>query len=135
MPCQLLQVIIALLILLGFALVAAGCTGSISSAVATDHKLAGYVLKVGLEKGDKTPHELLIKPAEQTSRQSRQALLKPQRCVLILTAVVPKQLPIQTAMAVNTARCGKLGRVRVSSTSTFHPAGFDGPLPNWSLLH
>ncbi|CAE7817995.1 SPF1, partial [Symbiodinium sp. CCMP2456] len=62
------EVIIALLILLGFALVA-----------------AGYVLKVGLEKGDKTPHELLIK------------------CVLILTAVVPKQLPIQTAMAVNTA--------------------------------
>ncbi|CAJ1410917.1 unnamed protein product [Effrenium voratum] len=62
------EVIVALLILLACALVA-----------------AGYVLKVGLEKGDKTPHELLIK------------------CVLILTAVVPKQLPIQTAMAINTA--------------------------------
>ncbi|CAK9047768.1 Endoplasmic reticulum transmembrane helix translocase (Complexed with DOR1 protein 1) (Endoplasmic reticulum P5A-ATPase) (Sensitivity to the P.farinosa killer toxin protein 1) [Durusdinium trenchii] len=62
------EVIVAIVILLCCALLA-----------------AGYVLKVGLEKGDKTPHELLVK------------------CVLILTAVVPKQLPIQTAMAVNTA--------------------------------
>lgn len=62
------EVMIALLILLGFALVA-----------------AGYVLKVGLEKGEKTPHELLIK------------------CVIILTAVVPRQLPMQMAVAVNTA--------------------------------
>eukprot|EP00440_Ansanella_granifera_P044786 gb/GFBE01048540.1/.p1 GENE.gb/GFBE01048540.1/~~gb/GFBE01048540.1/.p1 ORF type:complete len:1465 (+),score=367.68 gb/GFBE01048540.1/:1-4395(+) len=62
------EVIIALLVLLGFALTA-----------------AGYVLKIGLEKGDKTPHELLIK------------------CVLILTAVVPRQLPLQMAVAVNTA--------------------------------
>lgn len=62
------EVIVAIVILLFCALIA-----------------AGYVLKVGLEKGDKTPHELLVK------------------CVLILTAVVPKQLPIQTAMAVNTA--------------------------------
>ena len=32
-----------------------------------EDELAGYVLKVGLEKGDKTPHELLIKPGEETS--------------------------------------------------------------------
>ena len=35
---------------------------------------AGYVLKKGLEKGDRTTHELLLK------------------CVIILTSVVPRQL-------------------------------------------
>mmetsp|Transcript_91496 Transcript_91496/g.261977 ORF Transcript_91496/g.261977 Transcript_91496/m.261977 type:complete len:1471 (+) Transcript_91496:72-4484(+) len=62
------EVMYALLLLLAFALVA-----------------AGYVLKTGLEKGEKTPHELLIK------------------CIIILTAVVPRQLPMQMAFAVNTA--------------------------------
>eukprot|EP00928_Gymnodinium_smaydae_P020651 TRINITY_DN17989_c0_g1_i1.p1 TRINITY_DN17989_c0_g1~~TRINITY_DN17989_c0_g1_i1.p1 ORF type:complete len:1587 (+),score=333.95 TRINITY_DN17989_c0_g1_i1:53-4813(+) len=61
----------ALLVLLFFALVA-----------------AGYVLQKGLEKGDRTTHELLIK------------------CVIIITSTVPKQLPMQMAMAVNTALMG-----------------------------
>ena len=46
---------------------------------------AGYVLKKGLEKGDRTTHELLLK------------------CVIIITAVVPRQLPVQMAVAVNHA--------------------------------
>ena len=46
---------------------------------------AGYVLKKGLEKGDRTTHELLLK------------------CVIIITAVVPRQLPMQMAVAVNHA--------------------------------
>lgn len=46
---------------------------------------AGYVFHKGLEKGDRTTHELLL------------------RCVIILTSVVPRHLPMQTAMAVNTA--------------------------------
>ena len=62
------ETISALLILVVFALVA-----------------AGYVLKVGLEKGDRTTHELLLK------------------CVIIITSVVPRHLPMQMAMAVNTA--------------------------------
>jgi len=61
----------ALLVLLAFALIA-----------------AGYVLRKGLEKGDRTTHELLIK------------------CVIIITSTVPKQLPMQMAMAVNTALMG-----------------------------
>jgi len=61
----------ALLVLLFFALIA-----------------SGYVLKRGLEKGDRTTHELLIK------------------CVIIITSTVPKQLPMQMAMAVNTALMG-----------------------------
>ena len=39
----------------------------------------------GLEKGDRTTHELLL------------------RCVIIVTSVVPRHLPMQTALAVNTA--------------------------------
>lgn len=77
------EVVVALLILLAFALVA-----------------AGYVLKKGLEKGEKTPHELLIK------------------CILILTAVVPRQLPLQMAMAVNTALMA-LNRAGVFCTEPF----------------
>jgi cation-transporting ATPase 13A1 len=46
---------------------------------------AGYVLKKGLEKGDQTTHQLLLK------------------CVIIVTSVVPQQLPMQMAIAVNTA--------------------------------
>jgi cation-transporting ATPase 13A1 len=38
-----------------------------------------------MEKGDRTTHELLL------------------RCVIIVTSVVPRQLPMQMAMAVNTA--------------------------------
>lgn len=58
----------ALLLLLGFALVA-----------------SGYVLKEGLRKKEKTTHEILLK------------------CVIIITSVVPRQLPMQMAMAVNMA--------------------------------
>mmetsp|Transcript_79550 Transcript_79550/g.125471 ORF Transcript_79550/g.125471 Transcript_79550/m.125471 type:complete len:1593 (+) Transcript_79550:56-4834(+) len=65
----------ALLVLLFFALIA-----------------AGYVLKKGLEKGDRTTHELLI------------------RCVIIITSTVPKQLPMQMALAVNTALIGLMKR-------------------------
>jgi len=50
----------ALLLLLGFALAA-----------------SGYVFKAGLEKGDRTTHELLLK------------------CVIIITSVVPRHLPLQ----------------------------------------
>ena len=46
---------------------------------------SGYVLKIGLEKKEKTTHELLIK------------------CVIIITSVVPRQFPMQMAMAVNMA--------------------------------
>ena len=46
---------------------------------------SGFVLKRGLEKGDRTTHELLLK------------------CVIIITSVVPRHLPMQTALAVNTA--------------------------------
>ena len=46
---------------------------------------SAYVFKKGVEKGDRTTHELLL------------------RCVIILTSVVPRHLPMQTAMAVNTA--------------------------------
>jgi cation-transporting ATPase 13A1 len=38
-----------------------------------------------MAKGDRTTHELLLK------------------CVMIVTSVVPRHLPMQTAMAVNTA--------------------------------
>ena len=46
---------------------------------------SGVVLKKGLEQGDRTTHELLVK------------------CVIILTSVVPRQLPLQMAFAVNQA--------------------------------
>jgi manganese-transporting P-type ATPase len=59
---------LALLLLFVFALVA-----------------SGYVLKIGLEKKEKTTHELLL------------------RCVIIITSVVPRQFPMQMAVAVNMA--------------------------------
>eukprot|EP00516_Mucochytrium_quahogii_P003470 CAMPEP_0203758686 /NCGR_PEP_ID=MMETSP0098-20131031/11517_1 /ASSEMBLY_ACC=CAM_ASM_000208 /TAXON_ID=96639 /ORGANISM=" , Strain NY0313808BC1" /LENGTH=1546 /DNA_ID=CAMNT_0050651229 /DNA_START=262 /DNA_END=4902 /DNA_ORIENTATION=- len=46
---------------------------------------AAYVFKRGMEKGDRTTHELLLK------------------CIIILTSVVPRQLPVQMALAVNHA--------------------------------
>lgn len=46
---------------------------------------AGYVLREGLRKKEKTTHELLLK------------------CVIIITSVVPRQFPMQTAVAVNMA--------------------------------
>lgn len=46
---------------------------------------SGYVLKEGLRKKEKTTHELLLK------------------CVIIITSVVPRQFPMQMAMAVNMA--------------------------------
>jgi len=46
---------------------------------------ATYVFREGLKKGDRTTHELLL------------------RCVIIVTSVVPRQLPMQMALAVNTA--------------------------------
>ena len=73
----------ALLILLVFALAA-----------------SGFVFKRGLEKGDRTTHELLLK------------------CVIIVTSVVPRQLPMQTALAVNTALMA-LMRVGVMCTEPF----------------
>jgi cation-transporting ATPase 13A1 len=59
---------IALLILVLFALIS-----------------AAYVMKVGLEKKEKTTHELLLK------------------CVMIITSVIPQQFPMQMAVAVNVA--------------------------------
>ena len=46
---------------------------------------AGYVLRRGLLEGEKTPHELIIK------------------CIIILTSVVPRGLPMKMSLAVNTA--------------------------------
>ena len=46
---------------------------------------SGYVLKKGLEDGKRSKYELML------------------RCVLILTSVVPPDLPMQTGLAVNTA--------------------------------
>ena len=46
---------------------------------------SGYVLHRGLIEGKKTQYELVLK------------------CVLIITSVVPPELPMQTALAVNTA--------------------------------
>ena len=46
---------------------------------------AGYVLHNGLKQGKKSVQELLL------------------RCLMIMTSVVPPELPMQTALAVNTA--------------------------------
>ena len=62
------ETLMALLLLLTFALVA-----------------AGYLLKRGLEEGNRSTYELLLK------------------CVLVITSVVPPTLPMQTALAVNTS--------------------------------
>ena len=62
------ETFLAILVLLVFALAA-----------------SGYVLYKGLQKGDRSTHELLL------------------RCVIIIASVVPRQLPMQMAVAVNTA--------------------------------
>lgn len=46
---------------------------------------ASYVFQKGMAKGDRTTHELLLK------------------CIIIVTSVVPRQLPVQMALAVNHA--------------------------------
>lgn len=46
---------------------------------------SSYVFKVGMEKGKRTTHELLL------------------RCVMIITSVVPQHLPVQMAAAINFA--------------------------------
>ena len=87
---------------------------------------AGYVMWRGLLEGEKTPHELIIK------------------CVIILTSVVPRGLPMQTSLAVNTALMS-LHSSGVFSTEPFcvPVAGKDtafffltrrapSPLRNWS---
>eukprot|EP01060_Flectonema_neradi_P039572 TRINITY_DN875_c3_g1_i1.p1 TRINITY_DN875_c3_g1~~TRINITY_DN875_c3_g1_i1.p1 ORF type:complete len:1474 (+),score=380.10 TRINITY_DN875_c3_g1_i1:61-4482(+) len=62
------ETMLALLLLLGFAIAA-----------------AVHVFNKGMEKGDRTTHELLIKSG------------------IIISSVVPRQLPMQMALAVNTA--------------------------------
>jgi len=62
------ETFLALLVLLLFALAA-----------------SGYVLYKGIQKGERSTHELLL------------------RCVIIIASVVPRQLPMQMAVAVNTA--------------------------------
>ena len=46
---------------------------------------SGYVLKKGMEAGDKSKYQLLL------------------HCVLIITSVIPPELPMQMALAVNSA--------------------------------
>lgn len=46
---------------------------------------SGYVLKKGMERGDKSKYQLLL------------------HCVLIVTSVIPPELPMQMALAVNSA--------------------------------
>jgi len=83
----------ALLVLLCFALLA-----------------SGYVFKKGMEKGDKTPYELLLK------------------CVIIISSVVPRSLPMTMAVAVNTALMTLL-RAGVFCTEP-HRVPFAGKLTN-----
>lgn len=46
---------------------------------------SGYVLKKGMEDGNKSKYQLLL------------------HCVLIITSVIPPELPMQMALAVNSA--------------------------------
>lgn len=63
---------------------------------------SGYVLKEGLRKREKTTHELLLK------------------CVIIITSVVPRELPMQMAMAVNMALM-TLNKVNKVHKSVYFP--------------
>jgi hypothetical protein len=76
---------VALLILLVFALIS-----------------AAYVMKVGLEKKEKTTHELLLK------------------CVMIITSVIPQQFPMQMAVAVNVALMALMKVIIRSHSSAAH---------------
>jgi len=61
---------------------------------------SGYVLKQGMEQGDRTKYELLI------------------HCILIITSVVPSDLPMQLALAVN-ASLMHLMKLQVFCTEPF----------------
>eukprot|EP01104_Vermistella_antarctica_P018701 TRINITY_DN7027_c0_g1_i1.p1 TRINITY_DN7027_c0_g1~~TRINITY_DN7027_c0_g1_i1.p1 ORF type:complete len:1422 (+),score=337.42 TRINITY_DN7027_c0_g1_i1:106-4371(+) len=61
---------------------------------------SGYVLRKGLLEGKRTQYELVL------------------RCVLILTSVVPPELPMQAAVAVNTALMS-LWKAQVFCTEPF----------------
>lgn len=61
---------------------------------------SGYVLKQGMEQGDRTRYELLI------------------HCILIITSVVPSDLPMQLALAVN-ASLMHLMKLQVFCTEPF----------------
>jgi manganese-transporting P-type ATPase len=78
---------LALLILLVFALIS-----------------AAYVMKVGLEKKEKTTHELLLK------------------CVMIITSVIPQQFPMQMAVAVNVALMALMKVTCFFARSSLHAA-------------
>lgn len=89
---------IALLILLVFALIS-----------------AAYVMKVGLEKKEKTTHELLLK------------------CVMIITSVIPQQFPMQMAVAVNVALMALMKVFISNCTPQCSPLTL--PVPGWHYVH
>ena len=83
----------AIVILLCCALVAAGWRET--AGVACNRLCTESRPREGRQDPTRAAGEALVSGVDSLSSKSR--------CVLILTAVVPKQLPIQTAMAVNTA--------------------------------
>ena len=91
---------IALLILLVFALIS-----------------AAYVMKVGLEKKEKTTHELLLK------------------CVMIITSVSPQQFPMQMAVAVNVALMALMKVIIISTAPQSRRAACSSPSAGWHHVH
>jgi magnesium-transporting ATPase (P-type) len=63
---------------------------------------SGYVLKEGLRKKEKTTHELLLK------------------CVIIITSVVPRQLPMQVRTWCFLLRFGFAGWLPVVGPPEFY---------------
>lgn len=75
---------------------------------------SGYVLKHGLENKARSSFELLL------------------HCVMIITCVIPPQLPMQTAMAVNSAVL-TLMKMNIFCTEPFRiPTGIGRP---YALAH